>query len=126
MVMIEGVEDLPPPGQVLGFGEEADSLGSEDGIETDVADEVVGGDSEEEAELFESDEVDFCEFLEDVWNVGHEVLRTIVMQDVGLVDVLPASPVVDQSDYVIENVFNLLQLGLVLAQQPNRPLNYPL
>lgn len=126
MLVIEGVEDPPPAGEVLRFGEEGDPLGSEDGVEADVPDEVVGGDSEEEAELVEGDEVDFCKFVVDVGDVGEEAVGGVVVEDAGPVDVLSAPSVINQSNYVIENVFNLLQLALPLPQQPDRPLNHSL
>lgn len=46
------------------------------------------------------------------------------MEDVGLVDVLPAPPVVDQAHCAIEHGLNLLLVLRPAPQQPDRPLHH--
>lgn len=126
VVQTKGVEYSSPAFEMFAFGEEGDPFGGEYGGGTDGVEEVAGGDPDEEAELFEGEEVDFCKFVVDVGEGVEEGVGSVVGEYIMLVDVLPASPVIYQSNYVIENGFNFIQVLLLLPQQHDRPLHHSL
>ena len=105
---MKGEEYSSPAFEVFAFGQERNPFGGKYGSGTDIFEEVVGGDSDEEAEFLEGEEIDFCKFVVDVGDGIEKGVGTIVGEYIVLVDVLSASPVIYQSNYVIENVFNFI------------------
>lgn len=117
---------LPPAFEVFVLGEVRDAFGGEDGGDAGAPEEVGSGGAEEAAELFEGEQLHFCEFVGDVRHLFQEAVRRVVGQDVVLVHIFPAPPVIDQPNYVIEHRFHLLQLAPTFPQTQYRPLHHAL
>lgn len=104
------------------LSEVGDAFGSEDGVDAGVPEEVGSGGAEEAAELLEGEQLHFCEFVGDVRHLLQEAGRRVIGQDVVLVHIFPAPPVIDQPDDVIEHRFHLLHLP-PSPQTRDRPLH---
>lgn len=108
------------------LGGVGDAFGGENGVDAGISEEVCSGDSEEEAELLQCEQLHFSQFLVDVGHLLDEVRGHVVGQDVLLVHIFPAPLIINQSNYAIENGFHLLQLLPRLIQTADGPLHHAL
>ena len=115
----QGLDHLSPALEVLIPGHLADALGGEHSIEADFPEEMRGTHSEQVAEFFDGEDVQVLELLSNALEVGGAVLMRVVGQDAFFVDVFPSTFEVDQSNSVIENGLNLLNLRIIFVEPKN-------
>lgn len=96
------------------FGDHADPFRGQYRTHTDVSYEVRCGDSKKKAKFLESKKLDLSQLTLDVRDVFGEALRGVVVEDVLFIDVIPASLVIYESNYVIEYSFNTIYVTYVL------------
>jgi len=111
---------------VLELGYHTDPLRGKDSQWSDVFDEIESNDPENEAKFFQRNYSSFSKFLKDVRELFQELFWSVEVGESLFVDVSPAPLIIHQSNSIIENGPDLLNLGLGFAQNFYSPVHHRL
>jgi hypothetical protein len=117
----ETLLDSPLASEMVRLGNWADALGCEDSWDGTGPKKIEGDNPEEPAEVFKSQSSGFQTLLFEVRKLLSEGDRSIVLEQSLSVHVLPASPVVQESNDVIEHCPHFFSSRSLLLKLPDGP-----
>lgn len=105
------------------LSDHADPFGGKDGQRTDMFQEIEGANPEDQTKLRKGKNSGFRQFLSDVGEVFEEVVGGVEVGESLFIDVASSPLIIHQSNSIIEDGSDFLNLRLALSQKFYSPID---